>query len=37
MGQGIYKIISSSEETRKEANDILEKIIKSDVINEIMN
>lgn len=29
--------ISSSEKTRKEANDILEKIIQSDVINEIIN
>ncbi len=29
--------ISSTEKTRKEANDILEKIIQSDVINEIMN
>lgn len=29
--------ISSSEETRKEANDMLEKIINSDVIKEIIN
>lgn len=29
--------ISSSEETRKEANDMLEKIIDSEVINEIIN
>ena len=28
--------ISSSEKTRKEANDMLEEIIKSDVINDIM-
>ena len=29
--------ISSSEETRKEANDMLEEIMKSDIINDIMN
>ena len=29
--------ISSSEETRKEANDMLEEIMKSDVINDIIN
>lgn len=29
--------ISSSDETRKEANDMLEEIMKSDVIDEIMN
>ena len=29
--------ISSSEKTRKEANDMLGNIIKSDVINEIVN
>ena len=29
--------ISSSEKTRKEANDMLEEIMKSDVINDIMN
>ena len=29
--------ISSTEESRKEVNDILEKIIQTDVINEIMN
>ena len=29
--------ISSSEKTRKEVNDMLEEIIKSDVINDIMN
>ena len=29
--------ISSSDETRKEANDMLEEIMKSDVINDIIN
>ena len=29
--------ISSSEKTRKEANDMLEEIMKSDVINDIIN
>ena len=29
--------ISSSDETRKEANDMLEEIMKSDIINDIMN
>ena len=36
VGTDIY-YISSSDETRKEANDMLEEIMKSDVINDIMN
>ena len=33
----LLNYISSSDETRKEANDMLEEIMKSDVIDEIMN